>query len=163
MFWRKVDPDERKEVVDLLIRLTLASQEIGRGVDKMKVQMAGPEIELAPEPLMASVTDALETVGRVRADTTKSGFWPRLRDEAGARRLVEVRLLREEVFKHQLWRLKSYGDLVAAFKEGREYENLARESNKATTAYESVLKQMNSAMIKLGKRYKISVWEYVQV
>ncbi len=100
-------------------KLSLASQEVDRAVDKMKLQFIGLETSLAPQAVMATVTDALETVGTVRAETSTSGFWPRLRDEAGARRLGEVWLLREEVFKHQLWRLKSYGDLVAAFTESR--------------------------------------------
>ena len=162
MFWRKVDPNERREVVNLLGQLSLASKEIDTAVDRMKMQFIGLGVEVTPQVFMATVTDARQTVESVRADTTKPGFWPRLRDETGAKRSAETRLLREELFKHQLWRLKLYGDMVASFTEGREDETLARESNQATKAYETMVMQMSSAMIKLGKHYKISVWEYIQ-
>lgn len=163
MLWRKVDPDERQEVINLLVKLSLASKEIDRAADRMKLQFAGlNNIEVASQ-VMASITDVLETVENVRADTTKPGYWPTLKDESGGKRMAEIWVLREEVFKHQLWRLKSYRDLVAALIEGREDENLALESIKATEAYENVLDQMSSMMIKLGKRYKISVLEFAQL
>ena len=162
MFWRKVNPDERQEVVNLLVKLSLASTEIDRSVDRMKVHLTRlGGIEVTPQVLMA-ITDARQKVESVREDTSKPGFWPRLKDEAGAKRLAQTRLLREDVFKHQLWRLQLYGDMVAALTEGQVNETLARESTKATDNYERLLMQMSSAMIKLGKRYKISVWEYIQ-
>ena len=115
MFGRKVDPQKRQEVVNLLSRLSLASKEIATAVDEMKMQMIQLELEGSDDAFITAVTDAAKTVESVRADTTKPGFWPALRDEAGAKRSWETQILREELFKQhfgdsssmETWRSRS--------------------------------------------------------
>ena len=58
MFGRKVDPQERQEVVNLLSRLSLASKEIDTAVDGMKMQMAQLEIKGSADALITAATDA---------------------------------------------------------------------------------------------------------
>ena len=161
MFGRKVDPQERQEVVNLSSLLSLASKEIDTAVDGMKMQMAQLEIKGSADALITAATDAGKTVESVRADTTKPGFWPELKDKVGAKRSLETYILREELFKHQLWRLKLYGDLAVSLGNGWVDENAANEGIKATEAYEKKLKQTVNAMIKLGNHYKISPLEYI--
>ena len=61
MFGRKVDPQERQEVVNLLSRLSLASKEIDTAVDGMKMQMAQLEIKGSADALITAATDAGKT------------------------------------------------------------------------------------------------------
>ena len=100
-----MDPQERQEIVNLLSRLSLASKEIDTIVDGIKMQIVRLEIEGLADALVTAVTDAGRTVESVRADTTEPGFWPALRDEVGAKWSLETPILREELFKQQLWRL----------------------------------------------------------
>ena len=67
---------------------------------------------------MTAVTDKGRTLGSVRTDTTESGFWPALRDKVGAKRSLETQILRKELFKHQLWRLKLFGGMEASLGNG---------------------------------------------
>lgn len=163
MFWRKPDPNERQPVLDLLIRLSNSSHQIDGAADAMKLQFARMDnLDSAPQVIDA-INDVLDTVEKVRATMTSPGFWPMLEDATGARRLAETWVLREEVFKHQMWRLKSNRDLLSALTEGRANEEMNQEANKADKAYEQVLYRMSASMIKLGKRYKISVFEFIQL
>ena len=163
MFWRKADPQERQPVLDLLKRLSNASHEIDRAADAMKQQFARMDnLESAPQ-VISAIDEMLDTVENVREETTEPGYWPVLKDATGAKKLAETLILREEVFKHQMWRLKSNRDLLVALSEGRANEEMNQEANKAERAYEKVLNRMSGSMIKLGKRYGISVLEFAQL
>ena len=134
MFWRKANLNERQPVLDLLKRLSNASNEIDRAADAMKLRFARMDnLDSAPQ-VMTAINDVLDT-------------W----------------VLREELFKHQMWRLKSNRDLLVGLTEGRATEEMNQEANKADRAYEKVLNQMSNSIIKLGKRYKISVMEFAQL
>ncbi len=88
---------------------------------------------------MAAVTDKGGTLGSGRTDTTESGFWPALRDKVGAKRPLETQILREELFKQQLWRLKLFGEMEVSLGNGWVDESAAKEGIKATKAYEKKL------------------------
>ncbi len=113
MFGRKVGPEERREIVNLLSRLSLASKKIDTVANGIKMQIVWLELEDLADALVTAVTDAGRTVESVRTDTTEPGFWPALRDKVGATRSLETQILREELFKQQLWRLKLFGDMKA--------------------------------------------------
>ena len=91
MIGRKVDPQERQEVVNLLSLLSLASKKIDTAVDGIKMQIVRLEIEGLADALVTAVTDAGRTVENVRTDTTEPGFWPALRDKVGAKRSLRLR------------------------------------------------------------------------
>ena len=163
MFWRKADPNERQPVLDLLKRLSNASNEIDKAADAMKLQFTRMDnLDSAPQ-VISAIDEMLDTVENVREGTTEPGYWPVLEDATGAKKLAETWILREEVFKHQMWRLKSNRDLLVALSEGRANEEMNQEANKAERAYEKELNRMSDSMIKLGKRYGISVLEFVQL
>ena len=85
---------------------------------------------------MAAIKDAIETVRRVMATTTAPGFSPNLTDKTGAKQLAEAWLRREAVFKHQIWKLKLHGDAIIEESERRVNQELLREDQEATIAYE---------------------------
>ena len=134
-----MDPQERQEVVNLLSRLSLASKEIDTIVDGIKMQIVRLEIEGLADALVTAATDAGRTVESVRTDTTEPGFWPALRDKVGAKRSLETQILREELFKQQLWRLKLFGDMAVSLGNGWVDESAAKEGIKAIKAYEKKL------------------------
>ncbi len=134
-----MDPQERQEVVNLLSRLSLASKEIDTIVDGIKMQIVRLEIEGLADALVTAVTDEGRTVESARTDTTEPGFWPALRDEVGAKWSLETQILREELFKQQLWWLKLFGDMAVSLGNGWVDESAAKEGIKATKAYEKKL------------------------
>ena len=145
MFGRKVDPQERQEIVNLLSRLSLTFKEIDTVVDGIKMQIVRLEIEGSADALVTAVTDAERTVESVRTDIIEPGFWPALRDKVGAKRSLETQILREELFKQQLWRLKLFGDMAVSLGNGWADESAAKEGVKATKAYENklIIKALN--------------------
>ena len=88
---------------------------------------------------MTAVTDKGRTLGSGRTYTTESGFWAALRDKVGAKRSLEPQILREELFKQQLWRLKLFGEMEVSLGNGWVNESAAKEGIKATKAYEKKL------------------------
>ena len=134
-----MDPQERQEVVNLLSRLSLASKKIDTVVDGIKMQIVRLEIEGSADALVTDVTDAERTVESVRTDIIEPGFWLALRDKVGAKRFLETQILREELFKQQLWRLKLFGDMAVSLGNGWVDESAAKEGIKAIKAYEKKL------------------------
>ena len=134
-----MDPQERQEVVNLLRQLSRASKEIDTIVDGIKMQIVRLEIEGLADALLTAATDAGRTVESVRTDTTEPGFSPALRDKVGAKRSLETQILREELFKQQLWRLKLFGDMAVSLGNRWVDESAAKEGNKITKAYEKKL------------------------
>ena len=118
MFGRKVDPQDRQEIVNLLSRLSLASKGTDKVVDEIKMQIVRLEIEGIADVLVTAVTDAGRTLESVRTDTTGPGFWPALRDKVRAKRSLETQIRREELFNQQLWRLKLFGDMAVSLGNG---------------------------------------------
>ena len=123
----------------MLSRLSLASKEIDTVVDGIKMQIVRLEIEGLADALVTAVTDAGRTVESVRTDTTEPEFWPALGDKVGAKRSLETQILREELFKQQLWRLKLLGDMAVSLGNGWVDESAAKEGIKAIKAYEKKL------------------------
>ena len=134
-----MDPQERQEIVNLLSRLSLTFKEIDTVVDGIKMQIVRLEIEGSADALVTAVTDAERTVESVRTDIIEPGFWPALRDKVGAKRSLETQILREELFKQQLWRLKLFGDMAVSLGNGWVDESAAKEGIKAIKAYEKKL------------------------
>ena len=134
-----MDPQERQEVVNLLRQLSLASKEIDTIVDGIKMQIVRLEIEGLADALLTAATDAGRTVESVRTDTTEPEFWPVLRNKVGAKRSLETQILREELFKQQLWRLKLFGDMAVSLGNRWVDESAAKEGIKITKAYEKKL------------------------
>ena len=111
-------------------RLSLASKKIDTVVDGIKMQIVRLEIEGSADALVTDVTDAERTVESVRTDIIEPGFWPALRDKVGAKRSLETQILREELFKQQLWRLKLFGDMAVSLGNGGQMRVRPRKESR---------------------------------
>ena len=79
---------------------------------------------------MTAVTDKGRTLGSGRTYTTESGFWPALRDKVDAKRSLETQILREELFKQQLWRFKLFGDMAVSLGNGGQMRVRPRKESR---------------------------------
>ena len=110
-----------------------------------------------------AIKEALSTIEKVRKTAVAAKNWPVLNDVQGMRILMEVRLLREDLFKRQIWRMHTYSSAVNEYLTNTLDPNRIHPSIQATREYESVLSKMVTATVKLMKRYKFTDAEILQI
>ncbi|MCL0055288.1 hypothetical protein M1N56_05380 [Dehalococcoidia bacterium] len=162
MFWRKIDPNEKLKVLKFMRSHTTWSKEIDFSVDKVKAAFSGIDSTSNSQEIKKLVKDALLTIEKVKKDVTTEGIWPNLGDPKGSLLLMELRLQRESVFKHQIWRLQLIGrvaDTPISEVEG----SLLQEVMTANSEYENSVNQMAKIASNLIRRYKISIQEVSQL
>ena len=110
----------------------------------------------------STIRDGLSTIEKVRKTALQSKHWPVLDDVQGMRILMELRLLREDLFKHQILRMHIYS-VVNESPKNTPLPDVIQQSIQATTEYESVLSKMSSTTDKLIKRYKFTTAEMLLI
>ena len=110
----------------------------------------------------STIRDVLSTIEKVRKTALQSKHWPVLDDVQGMRILMELRLLREDLFKHQILRMHIYS-VVNESPKNTPLPDVIQQSIEATTEYESVLSKMSSTTDELMKRYEINTAEMLLI
>ena len=164
MFFRKVDPAQKQCVTEFLRNFSQWSKEIDLSVDKVKFRLAAfrDASHSSSQELTVVIREALSTIEKVRKTALQSKHWPVLNDVQGMRILMELRLLREDLFKHQILRMHIYS-VVNESPKNTPLPDVIQQSIQATTEYESVLSKMSSTTDKLIKRYKFTTAEMLLI
>ena len=160
MFWRKVDSQERGEVLDLLRRWQLATSEIDTATNAMRLAIAEQPMGMQSAEFERARKAALRVLDKVQSQTNDQTFWPVLYDNNGAKTLLDFRSKLEEAHRHQLLQLRLMGAAAEAFRRGREQDAPSqRELMESNRLFAHVLDQLGALGGKLARRYKISAQE----
>ena len=160
MFWRKVDPQERGQVLDLLRRWQLAISEIDAATNAMRLTMAVQPTGMQSDEFEKARRAALTVLNRVQSQTSSEAFWPVLYDNDGAKALMEFRSKLAEAHGHQLIQLRKAGAAAEAFRRGRDEDAPSqREMTESNRGFAHILDQLGAIGGKLARRYRISPQE----
>lgn len=161
MFGRKIDPDERRKVLELLSHWYSAIARIDRATNAMRLTVAEQPLGMQSQEFEKARLEALSIVGQVQKETTSPRFWPVLEDNSGAKIMLELQAELDESYAHQLNLLNLYGYAADAFRSGKDAQApSAKEMTAANKAFAHVLDQMGAIAGKLARHYRISVQDY---
>ncbi len=160
MFGRKIDPNERQKVLELLGRWSRCIARIDTATDAMKRTIAEQPLGMASEEFEKARLAALEVAEQVRKETTARRFWPVLEDNRGAMIMFEFKMKLEESYGYQLNVLAVMGQAADAFRREREAESPSYEElMSANKSFARVLDQMGKVGGKLARHYRSSLQE----
>lgn len=161
MFGRRIDPNERQKVLELLGRWSGAISRIDRVTDDLKLIIAEQPLGMQSEECEKARLAALAVAEQVQKETTDPRFWPILDDNRGAKIMFELKMKLDESYTHQLNILNLLGVAADAFRSGRDSQAPpAEEMMSANKSFGRVLDQMGAIAGKLTRHYRISVQEY---
>lgn len=161
MFGRKIDPNERHKVLELLGRWYHAIASIDRATDAMKLIIAEQPLGMQSEEFEKARLAALAVVGQVKKETTDPRFWPILEDNSGGKIVLDLQMKLNESYSYQLNLLNLLGVGAEAFRSGRDTQAPSvKEMTAANKSFARVLDQMGAIGGKLARHYRISVQEY---
>jgi hypothetical protein len=162
MFWRKIDPQERNKVMDLLFRWHTVITRVDEATDKMKQTIAEQPLGIKSIEFERVRLVAVSVVAQIRKETTSPPFWPILTDNQGAMRLIELQQKLDETLNHQLYLLRLSGATAEAFRNGnKDSAPSIQEISLANKAFENMLDDMGVAASHLARHYKISGQDYL--
>jgi len=160
-FWRKVDPEEAREVLGLLGRLFGIFALIDSTTDRTRlaIDQHGMHTNEFEEARLA----AKEVVGEFQIQVADYGFWPALEEDRGAGLLLELQAKVNESLRHLLLLLRLQGRvhvrLGTDFDTQTTYvEELVtlNETSKANRDSERIIDELWTVCAKLARHYKIS-------
>lgn len=160
MFGRKIDPNERHQVLQLLGRWSRAITRIDTATEAMKLTIAEQPMGMQSEEFEKARLAALAVGQEVQKETENPRFWPILEDNRGAKIMFELHMGLEESYKHQVNMLRLWGVAAEAFRSGRDYE--APSEKELMSIYRSfarVLDDTGKIAGKLTRHYRISPQE----
>ncbi len=161
MFGRKIDPNERHKVLELLDHWSRAIARIDSATDAMRLTIAEQPLGMQSEEFEKARLAALAVVGQVQKETTDPRFWPILEDNSGGKLMLDLQTKLNESYPHQLNLLRLYGMATEAFRSGRDDQApTANEMMSANKSFAHILDQMGAIASKLARHYKISAQEY---
>lgn len=161
MFGRKIGPNERRKVLELLVRWSHAIASIDRATDAMRLTIAQQPLGMQSEEFEKARLAALAVVGQVQKETTDPRFWPILEDNNGGKVMLNLRMKLDESYAHQLNLLNLYKVAAEAFRSGTDTQAPSvKEMTAANKSFARVLDQMGAIGGKLARHYRISTQEY---
>ncbi len=161
MFGRKIDPNERRKVLELLSRWSSAIARIDRETNAMRLIIAEQPLGMQSQEFEKARLKAIALVGQVQKETTSPRFWPVLEDNSGAKLMLDLQMKLDESYPYQLNLLNLYGIAADAFRSRRDDQApSAKEMTVANDSFARVLDQMGAIGGKLARHYRISVQEY---
>ena len=161
MFGRKIDPNERRKVLELLGRWSHSIASIDGATDAMRQAIAVQPLGMQSDEFEKARLAAVTVVGQIQKETTDHLFWPILEDNKGGKILLELQMKLNESYAHQLNLLNFYKVAANAFRSGKDAEApSAKEIMSANKSFARVFDQMGAIAGKLARHYDISAQEY---
>ena len=161
MFKRKIDPNERRKVLELLGRWSRAIVRIDEVTDAMRLTIAEQPLGMQSDEFEEARLAAVAVVGQIQKETTDPRFWPILEDNSGGKVMLDLQMKLNESYAYQLNLLNLYKVAADAFQSGRDAQApSAKEIMSANKSFARVLDQMGAIAGKLARQYGISSQEY---
>ena len=161
MFRRKIDPNERHKVLELLGRWSRAIARIDEATDAMRLTIAKQPLGMQSGEFEEARLAAVAVVGQTQKETSDPRFWPILEDNNGGKVMLDLRMKLDESYAYQLNLLNLYKVAADAFRSGKDAQApSAKEITSANKSFARVLDQMGAIAGKLAKQYGISAQEY---
>lgn len=161
MFGRKIDPNERRKVLELLGRWSRAIARIDEATDAMRLTIAKQPLGMQSDEFEKARLAAVAVVGQIQEETTDPRFWPILEDNRGVKVMLDLHMKLDGSYAHQLSLLNLYKVAADAFRSGRDvHAPSANDIMSANKAFARVLDQMGAIAGKLARKYGISAQEY---
>ena len=127
MFRRKIDPNERHKVLELLGRWSRAVARIDKATDTLRLTMVEQPMGMQSDEYEKARLAAIAVVGQVQKETTDPRFWPILEDNNAGKVMLDLRMKLDESYAHQLNLLNLYKVAADAFRRGRESERAEQQ------------------------------------
>ena len=161
MFKRKIDPDERHKVLELLGRWSRAIARIDEATDVMRLTITEQPLGMQSDEFEEARLKAVAVVGQIQKETSDPRFWPILEDNRAGKIMLDLHMKLDESYAYQLSLLNLYKVAADAFRSGRDvHAPSAKEIMSANKSFARVLDQMGAIAGKLARRYGISAQEY---
>lgn len=161
MFKRKIDPNERRKVLELLGRWSRAIVRIDEVTDAMRLTIAEQPLGMQSDEFEEARLAAVAVVGQIQKETTDPRFWPILEDNSGGKVMLDLQMKLNKSYAYQLNLLNLYKVAADDFRSGRDAQApSAKEIMSSNKSFARVLDQMGAIAGKLARQYGISSQEY---
>ena len=162
MFGRKIDPNERQKVLDLLVHWNRSVTRIDESTSRMRLTIAEQPLGMQSKEFETARLAAVATVEQIRKETSAQQFWPILNDDRSMLIMLELQNKLIESYKHQLNLLRLFGAAAEAFRSGQNYKSPSQqEVTSANSHFARVLDEMGALAGKLARNYRIEGREYL--